>query len=342
MDASPDIVEVVPGILRLQLPIDFTGLGHVNTYALEDAKGFTLVDPGLPGEESWKALLGRMDAAGIPLNRVHTIVVTHSHPDHFGGAGLLAEESGGAIVASQRFRTFFDPDEIDDRELEASDDIDPKESPILNVRLERPAPWGGSTIGPPPEAREKMLAHREQLFRWFKPPRPTHRVADSDHITLGGRDWVGLFTPGHTDDHLCLYDEEGGVLLAGDQVLPTITPHISGLIPGDPLLMYIESLDRLAALAHVSVVLPAHGQPFGDLPGRTVEIKRHHDERLARLLEICDAAGRANVVELSHELFAPRSWGSMAEAETFAHLEHLRFTGALQRDEEAGILLYHR
>jgi glyoxylase-like metal-dependent hydrolase (beta-lactamase superfamily II) len=52
MDASPDIIEAVPGILRMQLPIDFTGLGHVNTYALEDDKGFTLVDPGLPGEES--------------------------------------------------------------------------------------------------------------------------------------------------------------------------------------------------------------------------------------------------------------------------------------------------
>jgi hypothetical protein len=31
----------------------------------------------------------------------------------------------------------------------------------------------------------------------------------------------------------------------------------------------------------------------------------------------------------------------MAEAETFAHLEHLRATGAVQRREEAGILLYH-
>ena len=328
MDASPDIVEVVPGILRLQLPIDFTGLGHVNTYALEDEKGFTLVDPGLPGEESWNALRGRMNAAGIPLDRVHTIVVTHSHPDHFGGAGLLAQESGGAIVASDRFRTFFDPDDIDDRELEAADDINPDESPIPSIRIERPAPWGGSTVGPPPEARARMLANQEQLFKWFKPPRPSLRVADCDHITLGGRDWVGLFTSGHTDDHLCLYDEEGGVLLSGDQVLPTITPHISGLIPGDPLLMYLESLDRLSALPHVSTVLPAHGQPFQNLAARAEEIKRHHDERLDRLLEICDAAGWANVIDLSHELFAPRSWGSMAEAETFAHLEHLRATGS--------------
>jgi glyoxylase-like metal-dependent hydrolase (beta-lactamase superfamily II) len=341
MDASPDIVEVVPGILRLQLPINFTGLGHVNTYALEDAKGFTMIDPGLPGEESWKALRGRMDAAGIPLERVHTIVVTHSHPDHFGGAGLLAQESGAGIVASDRFRTFFDPSDIDDRELEAADDIDPSESPIPSIRIERTAPWGGSTIGPPPEVRAEMLAHQEELFKWFKAPRPSRRVADCDHITLGGRDWVGLFTPGHTDDHLCLYDEESGVLLSGDQVLPTITPHISGLIPGDPLLMFLESLDRLSDLPHVSTVLPAHGQPFHDLPGRTAEIKRHHDERLDRLLEICDAAGWANVIELSHELFAPRSWGSMAEAETFAHLERLRATGAVQRREEAGVLLYH-
>jgi glyoxylase-like metal-dependent hydrolase (beta-lactamase superfamily II) len=166
-------------------------------------------------------------------------------------------------------------------------------------------------------------------------------VADCDHITLGGRDWVGLFTSGHTDDHLCLYDEEGGVLLAGDQVLPTITPHISGLIPGNPLALYIESLDRLSGLPQVSTVLPAHGQPFHDLAGRAEEIKRHHDERLARVLEICDTAGWANVIEVSHELFAPRSWGSMAEAETFAHLEHLRAMGQVQRREEAGILLYH-
>src|SRR6202041_3817896 len=108
MDASPDIVEVVPGILRLQLPIDFTGFGHVNTYALEDDRGFALVDPGLPGEASWTALLARMDDAGIPLRRVHTVVITHSPPDHFGGAGLLAQESGAEIVASDRFRTFFD------------------------------------------------------------------------------------------------------------------------------------------------------------------------------------------------------------------------------------------
>ena len=47
--ARDEAEEVVPGVLRIQLPISLPGLGHVNCYAMEDAKGITLVDPGLPG-----------------------------------------------------------------------------------------------------------------------------------------------------------------------------------------------------------------------------------------------------------------------------------------------------
>ena len=120
-DASEEVVEVAPGIRRLQLPIDFTGLGHVNCYALEDARGVTLVDPGLPGPQSWAALQSRLATAEIPLARVHTVVVTHSHPDHFGSAGLLAEETGAEVVTFERFRTFFDVADLDESPLETAD-----------------------------------------------------------------------------------------------------------------------------------------------------------------------------------------------------------------------------
>ena len=170
------------------------------------------------------------------------------------------------------------------------------------MRFDRPSPWGGATIGPPAKERDRLFGDRETFFRWFKAPRPSCRVADRQHVTLGGRDWFGLFTPGHTDDHLCLYDEEGGVLLSGDQVLPTITPHISGLIPDDPLTQYIESLDRLAELPLVEIVLPAHGQPFHNLPRRTAEIKAHHVERLEKLRQLCDVPEWTSVVDLTHQL----------------------------------------
>lgn len=320
-DASEEILEVAPGILRLQLPIDFTGLGHVNTYALEDGDGFALVDPGLPGEANWKVLLQRMAAAGIPLSRVHTVIVTHSHPDHFGGAGMLAAESGARVVTSEHFRMWWDPQDIDDDELEAvAHDADVDDLPLPL----RTTPWGGTPPGPPPERREEFLRSLRSGSPFFQPPRPTHRVADSDHITLAGREWMGLFTPGHTDDHLCLFDPTNGVLLVGDQVLPTITPHVSGLIEGDALALFIESLDRLAGLDGVRTVLPAHGHPFTDLSGRVDELLVHHVERLEQIHQLSGGAGWANVEDLSHQLFAPRSWGSMAESETYAHLEHLR------------------
>ena len=245
MDASPEIVEVVPGILRLQLPIDSPAWAtstHTPSRTTRASRWSIRVSP----VRSRGSALGRMDQASIPL-----ATRPHRRGDPFAPGslrrrGVVGPGERGDIVASNSFRTFFDPEDIDDRELEAADDIDPAENPIPNLRLERAAPGVGRTVGPPPEARERMLSHQEQFFRWFRPPRPSRHVADSDHITLGGRDWVGLFTPGHTNDHLCLYDEETGVLLSGDQVLPTITPHISGLFPAIRSWNYLESLDRLS------------------------------------------------------------------------------------------------
>ena len=117
------------------LPISsLTGLGHVNCYLLEDERGVALVDPGMMGPANWKRLRRRLDSAAIPLKRVHTVVVTHSHPDHFGGAGFLRRESGAEIVTHRWFRTWLDPAE--------PPDVDPAELPPMAVPVGR-QPWGG-------------------------------------------------------------------------------------------------------------------------------------------------------------------------------------------------------
>ncbi|MBV9952102.1 MAG: MBL fold metallo-hydrolase [Acidimicrobiia bacterium] len=336
-DASEEVTEVAPGILRLQLPIDFTGLGHVNCYALEDERGFALVDPGMPGPASWQSLMGRLAAAEVPLPRVHTIVVTHSHPDHFGAASMLAKETGAQVVAHDRFRTLFDPRELDDGDL---DDADPDLDEFLGrLDLPRPSPWGGEPLGPPPERLAEMRSRGAEMLQWMLPPRPSTRVRDLERISLGRREWVGLDTPGHTDDHLCLYDEEHGVLLCGDQVLPSITPHVSGMVDAS-VQRFIDSLDRLDGLDGVQLALPAHGHPMSDLHGRVKEIKAHHEQRLAELRAYSEELGWASVTDLSHKLFRPRSWGGMAEDETYAHLEHLRMKRQARVREEAGVLLY--
>ncbi len=342
-EASEEITEVARGILRLQLPTDFTGLGHVNTYAIEDSRGFTLVDPGLPSEASWNALQARLKAAGIPLARVHTTFITHSHPDHFGGAHRLVEEANSDVLTSTMFRRWTDLLDLDERPLEALDPADAGEAAtmldaMVNVDeadMELKFPGFKSFRD---RLRAAIDAGRVEEVSWMRSPRPTIVVDDSEIVRLGDRDWVAVFTPGHTHDHLCMWSPEDGVLLSGDHVLPTITPHIGGFTGGDPLANYLLNLDKVAALEGITQVLPAHGHPFGDLAGRCDAIKDHHAVRLQQLVDVAPEAGWAPVTRWSEFLFSERSRGPMADSETIAHLEHLRLAeGAERRQTDRGV-----
>jgi glyoxylase-like metal-dependent hydrolase (beta-lactamase superfamily II) len=328
--ASDEIVEVAPGILRMQLPIQFTGLGHVNCYALVDDRGVALVDPGLPGEESWAGLTDRLARADIPLARVHTVIVTHSHPDHFGGAARLRDETGADILTHQSFRLFW----------ERGDDLDDTPSDALESPEDwsRPTPWG-TEFRPPSEGA--MTSMRTEMRTGRHTPRPTRRVDDAEVVRFAGREWVSMHTPGHTHDHLCLFDPTDGILLSGDHVLPTITPHIGGVGADgrDPLAEFFGSLERVAALDGVRLALPAHGHPFTDVAGRVESIERHHGERLDRLRTASvEFGGFGRVEEYMRHLFSERVWGSMAESETYAHLEHLRSIGRATTEWRDGLL----
>ena len=326
--ASAEVTEVAPNVLRVQLPVNFPGLRHVNTYVLEDDRGVALVDPGMPGPQSFKVLKERLASADIPLRRVHTVIVTHSHPDHFGGAGMIRKETGAEVVAHTTFRTWFDPSDED-----GVDEEDAPAPPPPRKPWERTTPWGGRHPQPPLKMRV-LFRIRNLARRRFGTPTPTTRLEDADVIRLAGREWVAVHTPGHTADHLCLFDPTEGVLLSGDHVLPTITPHIGGMGQADPLRRFFDSLERVGELEGVTQVLPAHGHPFADVAQRTKDIRRHHEERLATLRQASIGLGRpATVEELTRHLFQPRSWGPMADSETFAHLEHLRLAGEAERLE---------
>ena len=144
-------------------------------------------------------------------------------------------------------------------------------------------------------------------------------------------------TPGHTKGHVVLHDVEAGLLFSGDHVLPTITPHISGLVRADdPLKLYFESLERLHTIDGVSTVLPAHGMSFTNLHERCTAIQHHHRERLELLRVAGVDLGEASVEAYSQRLFKPIAWGPMADSETYAHLEHLVRLGQAGRPRYRG------
>ncbi|MCH7788340.1 MAG: MBL fold metallo-hydrolase [Acidobacteria bacterium] len=339
--ASSELVEIAPNIVRMQLPIDMPGLGHVNCYILEDDRGLALVDPGLPDETSFRTLSDRLASFGASVQNVHTVIVTHSHPDHFGGYRHIANATDDvALITHESFRDRMKMDEM--RENLDFDSLEPSTMTIEELReaFKRSTPWG-KQFSPPDMALERFQRHGRESFASFRLPEPTQRVSDGTVIELAGREWVSVHTPGHTADHLCLYDPGEKVMLSGDHVLPSITPHIGGITPQqDPLAEFFNSLDRMHEFNDVELVLPAHGKLFSDLPGRADDIKEHHVERLDAIREIADEIGEADVNSYMQRLFRERSWGEMAESETYAHLEHLRIMGDAVAGESAGLRTY--
>lgn len=329
----------------MQLPISLPGLGHVNCYAMEDKRGVTLVDPGLPGPRTYRVLSQRMKSAGLPMKRIHTVIVTHSHPDHFGQVGALKKRFDVEVITHKSFRTFLDPAaEADEQDLEIGDGPNKsglEDSVRENNALDDLTPWGGARYQLPWQRKLGYWAMRKASGRFLATSEPTRRVADNDVLEIAGREWTAVHTPGHTKDHLCLWDSDGGVMISGDHVLPTITPHISGMgETADPLEDFFQSLDRMKELPGVKTVLPAHGLDFSGLAERAEDIKEHHRERLQILRDASGELGSGTVNDYMKRLFKERSWGSMAESETFAHLEHLRIAGEAQVASDGHLLRY--
>jgi Metallo-beta-lactamase superfamily len=82
--------EVVDGVI--EIPI-----GYVKAYAVVVDDGVVLVDTGIPGRADKVARA--IVAARRRIGEVHTILLTHWHPDHVGSVAELRRRSGARVVA---------------------------------------------------------------------------------------------------------------------------------------------------------------------------------------------------------------------------------------------------
>ena len=112
------------------------------------------------------------------------------------------------------------------------------------------------------------------------------RIAEGDRLQIGDASWRIVVGSGHTPEHACLVDDEAGVMIAGDQVLPRITSNISvhQTEPmANPLGDWLASIEKLRALPDSLLVLPAHGFPFRGLHERLDQLEQDHLHKLSLL-----------------------------------------------------------
>jgi glyoxylase-like metal-dependent hydrolase (beta-lactamase superfamily II) len=82
-----------------------------------------------------------------------------------------------------------------------------------------------------------------------------HPVRDGDRLLLGDRSFEVIHTPGHSDDSICLYCEEEGVLFAGDA--PVLVNEGGGTYEEG----FVEALWRLCSKP-VRTIYFGHGSPL--------------------------------------------------------------------------------
>jgi glyoxylase-like metal-dependent hydrolase (beta-lactamase superfamily II) len=171
---------------------------------------------------------------------------------------------------------------------------------------------------------------------WFDgAPRLDHAPVDGEELRTSSRAWRVIETGGHCRGHLCLHDHAGGLLVSGDQVLPTISPNVSVISSrpeADPLREFIASLTRLEQCAEDTIVLPSHGRPFRGLHRRLADVRAHHLEQLDELHGACSQPRTA--FDLLPVMFGRPLRGFhrvLAMGETVAHLHYLCTTGRLER-----------
>jgi glyoxylase-like metal-dependent hydrolase (beta-lactamase superfamily II) len=354
---EPECIE--EGLWRIPLPLPFA-LRSVNVYLVEDAPGtWTLIDSGLGLPADQAALHAGLARAGIVIEAIATLVLTHAHPDHIGLSGAIAAASGAPVYLlagedERLYHVWGEPNEGTQEgdgtmdQAGAQDAHDAQQTQDARddgVFAQVEAMYRANGLSADDVAQH--YAGSQRLRRILRlPPRSATRTLDDDQtLRLGAHSYRVLWTPGHSDFHLCLLRDDG-LFFAGDHVLPGITPNI-GLYPNarpNPLRDYLGALARVRDLS-VRYVLPGHRRPFADLAGRVDELQAHHEERAARLLALLAAhPDGADANTLAGALFGMRLNGPddrrFALAETLAHLEHLHTDGRVARQEREGLIIY--
>jgi len=263
---------------------------------------------------------------------VKRVLVTHFHPDHIGLAGWLAERLKVPLWCTETEWLFA-------RMLS----LDTTDGFVANA-LEFYRRTGMD------EATRAIFAGRGNSYRGRVSPLPYffHRIRDGERVRIGTQEWRVIVGRGHAPEHACLYVPALDVLIAGDQVLPKISPNVS-IWPQEPeadaLGDYLASIDRIKREVPASaLVLPSHGLPFRGIDRRIDQLSAHHEARLAEVEAACAEARTA--VEIVPVLFR-RALDAhqlgFAVGEALSHLQHLVCLGRLRRSERAdGIYLYER
>ncbi|MCR4442524.1 MAG: MBL fold metallo-hydrolase [Peptococcaceae bacterium] len=321
------VQEVAAGIYRIEVPLPGNPLKYLNSYLIRGRGKNLLVDSGFNRPECREYLLEGLRELQVDLSETE-FFITHCHADHY---GLLASLAGGG---SRVYCSRADAELID--------------------KMRQRAYW--QNIGSLFRLHGFSAAHLEEALK----DHPGNRygaekkvnfahVADGDEIAVGDYVFTCVQTPGHTPQHMCLYEAGQKILFSGDHILDDITPNISLWEENlDSLGDYLKSLDKVSGM-EIDLVLPGHRRLLAGCRKRIAELKAHHQTRLDEILAIL-RDGEMSAYEVASCMswdLTFRSWEQFplaqkwfAAGEAMAHLKYLLDRGKVKKTAKDGTAVF--
>jgi len=326
--------ELKPGIYHLELPLPNAYLSFSNAYLIKGDGDYLLFDTGWSTDEVLDSLEKQLAETGITLADISQVIASHIHPDHYGLAGKIKE-----LSQAQTALHYLDAESIWARYVEMADLLDEVKSML-------------SRHGVPDYVVPPLQAASLGMARFVVPIQPDIKLRGDETISIGSFNFQVIWTPGHSVGHICLYEPEQKIIMTGDHILPTISPHI-GLHPQsspNPLGDYLNSVNKLKEL-EVNLVLPGHGAPFRDLPKRIRELNQHHEQRKLEIMNTIKTEPKTAYQISAGLTWIPQNpqvtWDSLdplnkraGVMETLAHLEDMLYEGRVKKSRQNSLIYY--
>lgn len=315
-------IEVLDNLHWARMPVG-GGLKSVNIWLFHHEVCWDIIDTGIDSPAT-VAAWNEIFASTIQSQTVNSLVLTHGHPDHGGLAGWISRCSGAPVLITMKEET-----ELVALAMGMSQERDARQTAFFRAA-------GGS---------DALIEANMELQRSYSglvctPPKKFERIAAGDKLTLGGDAWQVVIGSGHSPEHACLYNHKKRLFIAGDQVLPKITPNVSVRAhnpEADPMTNWLGSLARIKSeIPDDVLVLPSHGDPYRGLHTRIDALIEGHEQDLKNALAEIQQPKR--VIDLFTVLFnreVTESIYGLAAGEALANLHCLRTRGQATRKIDA-------
>jgi len=240
---------------------------------VDEGDSWTIIDTGLWSKKTlsiWRSIIDKY-FGNKPINR---IIVTHHHPDHVGLAGWFQKEFKAVLWMTRTAWLTARMLRLDYQKLPTEE--------IVNFW--RRSGMDGKIVKE--RAAGKPFNFGDSVFEM---PLGFRRITDSEKITLGDRSWIVRVGNGHAPEHATLWCEDEPLIIAGDQIISSISPNLGVYATepeADPVEDWLISCKNFVPFANNDqLVLPGHKLPFIGLPHRLRQLIENHHSALSRLVD---------------------------------------------------------